>query len=278
MKTYSFIRFTVLLIVLGISALALPLSAQHYIGLYANGTKPLNSFADSGYRNGGGFSVEYLSPSLLSKHSTAFEIRIGAGIEFSHHGGSNKVKDLVFNTPNNDKGSVKLQNQMFGFYVAPKFIFNVGDFSPYFDITANYRVFNTYQANRFNEEVHGYERKSSTPVIQNGIAHYGGSLGLMYRLSNAVCFDARVTYTTGSAINFADLGTLDRAAASNNSVTYKTITSPVSDVLVFRLGVLFTLNFNKMCSWDTDNNSNNFSPSSPSKKPAELRPPPSVNY
>lgn len=261
-------------LVIAFCALAIPSSAQHYIGLYANGAAPMNQLNDSGFRNGAGFSVEYLSPSLFSQAPSAFEFRLGAGIEFLHHGNSKKIKDLVFNTPNNDKGSVKLQNLMFGFYVAPKFIFNTGKFSPYFDVMANFRVFNTYQINRFNKEVQGYERESSSPVIQNGVAHYGGSVGLMYRLHNNICFDARVSYTTGTAIKFADLGSIAKDPAFESNVSYHTVKSPVSNMLVFRLGILFTITPKSQQTYDNDNRSIDLTPNTPARKPAEVKPVP----
>lgn len=274
MKTAAFIKRSTFGFVLAFCAFAIPSSAQHYIGLYANGAAPMNQLNDSGYRNGAGFSVEYLSPSLFSQTPSAFEFRLGAGIEFLHHGNSKKVKDLVFNTPNNDKGSVKLQNLMFGFYVAPKFIFNTGNFSPYFDVMANFRVFNTYQINRFNKEVQGYERESSSPIIQNGVAHYGGSVGLLYRLHSTICFDARVSYTTGTAIKFADLGSITKDPAFESNVSYRTVKSPVSDVLVFRLGILFTITPNSQQTYDNDSRPLNLTPNTPNRRPAEVKPMP----
>lgn len=280
MKTVLYITKT-LTVVLAFCATVLTAKAQHYIGLYANGASPLTQLSDSGYRNGWGFSVEYLSPSLFSQNPTAFEFRVGAGVEFLHHGTSNKVKDLVFNTPNNDKGSVKLQNQMFGFYVAPKFIFNVGNFSPYFDVMANFRVFNTYQVNKFDKEVQGYERKSSSPVIQNGVAHYGGSLGIIYRLHNNIAFDARVSYTTGAAIKFADLGSIAKDPAYESNVTYRKVNAQASNVLVFRLGILFTITPKSQQTYD-DDRSIDLTPNTPSRRPAEVKPVPKpappVNY
>lgn len=283
MKTFLFIKRSALGFVIAFCAFAIPSSAQHYIGFYANGAAPMNQLNDSGYRGGVGFSVEYLSPSLLPQTTDAFEFRLGAGIEFLHHGNSKKIKDLVFNTPNNDLGSVKLENLMFGFYVAPKFIYNTGKFSPYFDVMANLRVFNTYQINRFNNEVKGYERESSSPIIQNGVAHFGGSLGLMYRLHSNICFDARVSYTTGAAIKFSDLGSIAKDPAYESNISYRTVKSPVSNVLVFRLGILFSIPPKDQKCYDNNNNrSIDLTPATPKRKPAEVKPTPKpappVNY
>jgi hypothetical protein len=272
MNTHSNSKFKAILVVLAFLISSASMVAQHFVGFYANYTTPLKQFNDSGYRNGVGFSVEYLSPSIFGNATGPFETRVSAGFEFSHHGSSKKVKDLVFNTPNNDKGSVKIQNLIFGFYVAPRFLFNIGDFSPYVDVIANYRIFNTYQVNRFNNEVPGYERESSTPVIQNGVAHYGGSLGFMYYISKSVCLDARVTYTQGKAVQFANLNSLEKDPNIENSTTYKKVYSPVSDALTFRLGALFTLSPNE------DRRSYKSSSISPGKKPAQLKPSKPINY
>lgn len=262
-------------------------TAQHHIGFYLNGASPYNQLKDSGYRHGIGFSVEYLSPSLFAPNvRKPFEVRIGAGIEFFHHGSSKKVENLVFNTPNNDLGSSKLQNQMFGFYVAPKFIFNVGRVSPYFDVFANARIFNTYQVNRFNREVQGYERTSNKPVVQNGAAHYGGSLGLIYNLGSRFAFDARVSYSTGSAINFVDLNSPARDPDLASGIVYRTINTPVSDLLTYRIGILIKLDCTRICRNNNPTPSNDFrmdyTPRTPAPKPAEVKPVPKptppVNY
>ncbi|KAB2917703.1 MAG: hypothetical protein F9K23_04785 [Bacteroidetes bacterium] len=262
-------------LMLGIVSFA---GAQHHIGFYLNGATPFNQLNDSGYRNGIGFSAEYLSPSLFAPNTRSpFEVRVGAGIEFFHHGSSKKVEDLVFNTPNNDLGSSKLQNQMFGFFVAPKFIFNVGRFSPYVDVFANARIFNSYQVNRFNKEVQGYERTSNKPVVQNAAAHYGGSVGLIYNLGSRIAFDARVSYSTGSAINFVDLKSPAKDPDLASGITYRTVRTPVSDMLTYRIGILIKLDNvqrSQSTHYTPNNNRINLTPNTPAPRPAEVKPVP----
>lgn len=269
--------FLLLLVAFSLSASA---QQEHYFGFYLNGLTPQSNLKDSGYRNGGGFSFEYLSPSLFQNYDRVMEVRLGAGMEFLFNGGSNKVKDLVFNTPNNDLGWSKFQNNMFGFYVAPKFIFNTGKVKPYFDMMGAVRLFNTYQVNEFNREVSGYERRSTKPVIENAVLHYGGSLGLLYELNKNVMFDMRFSYTTGSTIKYADLSSVRKDPAMQSNVIYNTRTSPVSDVFVFRLGVLFTIDCESSCSNSyerkrhSEKNKSYTLPgwSPPSPKPADVKP------
>lgn len=272
MKKYYFIS----LFILGLGSAA---TAQHHIGFYLNGASPYNQLKDSGYRHGIGFSFEYLSPSLFApKTRSPFEVRIGAGIEFFHHGSSKKVENLVFNTPNNDLGSSKLQNQLFGFYVAPKFIFNIGRVSPYVDVFANARIFNSYQVNRFNREVQGYERTTSKPVVQNTAAHYGGSLGIIYNLGSRFAFDARVSYSTGSAINFVDLNSPTRDPDMASGIVYRKINTPVSDMLTYRIGVLIKIDCTHTSrphnQTPRHENRIDYTPSTPTPKPAEVKPMP----
>ncbi|HYG16788.1 MAG TPA: hypothetical protein VEC12_13610 [Bacteroidia bacterium] len=266
------------------TALAFKAGAQHSLGIYLNGSTAQNQLRDSGYRDGVGFSVEYLSPSLLSL-GKRFEVRVGAGFEFLHYGTSRRVENLVMGTPNNDLGSVKLQNQMVGFYVAPKFIFNTGNFSPYFDVFAAIRGFNSYQVTRLNQEVEGYERNSSKSVLENGVGQWGGSLGLLYHLNSNISFDARVSYSTGGTIKFTDLNSVMRNPDMQSDVKYRNITSPVSDLLVFRIGVLFRLKKCTDCTTRyTPEPENNIiiTPSRPAPKPVDVRPVPKpappVNY
>ncbi|HYG16786.1 MAG TPA: hypothetical protein VEC12_13600 [Bacteroidia bacterium] len=217
------------------------LSAQSSISFYANGALPKSQFQSSGYRNGYGMSMEYLTPAVFKSRQNIFNIRIGAGMEYFGHGKSNEVKDLVMNTPNNDKGSVYFRNEMTAFYLGPKIVFfPKGRVSPYLDIFGAIRNFNTTQTIAFNEQVEGYQQSSTTDVFKNSIGHYGASAGLLYNVSNHVSIDLRVSYSKGPSINFADLSTVKRHPEYQSNFTYDTRRF-VSDVLILRVGVMFNI-------------------------------------
>lgn len=267
--------------------------AQAHLNFYANGTWPMDGFKDSGYRKGYGFSIEYLSRSIIKTRRDWFQIRLGLGVEYSHHGNSQRITDLVFNTPNNDLGSVRINNQHTALYFAPKFIFNTGKISPYFDVFGASRTFTSHQINRFNKEVEGYERQSDKRILRNGRAHYGASVGLLYNLGSSVVFDARVSYSTGAGIKYIDLNSVTRDPNYESNVGYRVAKTNVSNVLVFRLGIMIRLSRPKTTrssggsSTPTNNKVNtnnnppkttptpaNPKPSTPPKKPAEVKPVP----
>lgn len=245
----------------------------------------MDELKDSNYKEGIGFSIEFLSGSLYKTKNNLFEIRLGLGFEFLHIGSSKPVDNLVFNTPNNDLGSVRIQNRMTAFYVAPKFIFNTGRVSPYFDLMGVSRSFYTNQVNKFNENVDGYERQTTDLLLRNGRAHYGGSLGLMYKLGKSIVFDARVSYTQGAGIKFIAENSVEKDPDFESNIKYKVVQAPSSNILVFRLGVMFKISTCKDCpkrSGGTRTNRIRNSPSRPKKKPAKVKPVPKpdkpINY
>ena len=246
-----------------------------FFSFYLNGSIPQKQLASSGYHYGIGGSAEYLSSEVFFSNKIPFEIRIGGGAEYFYNGYSKVVKDVVFDTPNNDLGSVKFQNQMWGIYTGPKFIYSIGKFSPYVDIFGAYRVFSTIQENTFDNVVEGYEKQSSKIIFHNSRFHYGSSLGLLYNLNNSVAFDLRFSYSAGQNIDFADLKTPQKDTDFESNITYKVKNSQVSDIFIFRIGILFEINKKKFSredyNPDTYDDSYNYD-FSPEGNPAEVKP------
>jgi hypothetical protein len=224
--------------------LARPMVAQHYLGIYFGGSSPTGQLKDSGFSNGFGYAVEYLSPSLFSGSvlKKPFEIKIGAGFERFVQGNSKKIDDVVMGTPNNDLGSVKFQNRMFGIYVAPKFIINFDRFSPYADLFIGALTYRSYQVSTLNNTVKDYKRVSSKGVLGNDFKlHTGVSIGCMYNLSKTVVFDARVSYTKSGAVEFANFNTITRDPNYNTFVYCRAIDSPSANMVTYRVGILYKL-------------------------------------
>ncbi|HYG16787.1 MAG TPA: hypothetical protein VEC12_13605 [Bacteroidia bacterium] len=215
--------------------------AQPSIGFYFNGSYPLGKLKNSGYRNGAGISFEFISGPVLKNRRNSVQMRIGGGFEFLNYG-SAKVKDLVFNTPNNDLGYVTFKNSMSSFYLGPKFVFNAGGVvRPYIDVFGAVRGFNTTLTSTFNEEIPEYERSTSKRLLRNTVAHYGASTGLLIGLTRRMEFDLRFSYSRGGSIKFAGLNTVGKDPDFESNYTYREIKSPVSDVFIFRLGLSIKL-------------------------------------
>lgn len=264
-------------------------NAQPYLNFYFNGSCPMDALKDSGYKHGLGFSIEFLSADLIKSKANRIELRLGMGFEFLHYRSSKPVKDLVFNTPDNDLGSVKFNNQMGGFYIGPKFIVNMGKISPYIDVFAATRTFSSHQVNTFNKEVPGYDRNTDYRLAWYRRPHYGASLGLMYNLGKSAVFDLRVSYSMGGDMKFIDLNSPERHPDYESNIKYRYIHSPVSNILIYRVGIMLRLGRCKDCprrsSTPGQRSVSTPAPtpaptskpkptSTPKKKPAELKPVP----
>lgn len=213
------------------------------LGFYLNGSRPLNEFKDSNYRNGLGFSIEYLSRPLFKTRANWFEVRLGLGWEYFYQGGK-KADSLIFNTPNEDQGFVEIKNEMQSLYIGPKFVFNLGRISPYVDVFGAMRTFTSWQKNEFYNNVEGYEKYSNKRLMKTALGHAGASVGFLYNLSRTAVFDFRVSYTHGGAVSYVNLPTVGKDPDFANNIKYQSIKSPVSDMLIFRVGI--NLRFHKL--------------------------------
>ena len=249
------------------------------LGFYFNSSLAGNRLKDSGYRNGVGFAVEYLSRPLFRTRNTIFEIRLGMGYEHIQYGRSRKTEDVIFDTPGNDKGWVRLKNTMNAFYISPRFIINAGAIRPYAEVLGGMRAFNTFQQNTFYHEVEDYDKSTSDMIIHNRrIWHYGYSAGIMVELSKYVLFDLRVTHSKGSGISFVNLRTVEKDPAFQSNVRYNTVNVAASDIFMVKAG--FVIKLQRSSSQPTTADQQYEEPQAPAetpetpKKPAKVKPVP----
>ncbi|MSQ78858.1 MAG: hypothetical protein EXR21_04170 [Flavobacteriaceae bacterium] len=221
------------------------LQSQHYFGFYLNGSRPLGSLHDSGWRKGLGFSFEYLSKPLLSKEEDdedreGFDLRIGSGLDFQWHG-SRRFDSLPFKTTNNDTGYTKFGHNTFGLFVGPKLVYKVNDWEPYLELNLAIRNFNTSQVNTFYKEVAAYERSTSTNVNHYWIPHIGLGLGVMKQLGKRAIFDMRVCYSMGGRIKMTSLPDIKLGQNGQDAFIQKYVHPSASNMLFFRVGFMFKL-------------------------------------
>ncbi len=252
---------------------ALQCQSQHYLGFYLNGSRPLGSLNDSGWRKGLGFSFEYLSKPLLSKEEDdedreGFDIRIGAGLDFQWHG-HRRFDSLPFNTTNSDTGYAKFGHNTFGFFVGPKLVYKINDWEPYLELNLAIRSFNTSQVNTFYKEVAGYERSTSSTVNQYWVPHIGLGLGVIKHLGKRAIFDLRLCYSMGGRIKMTSLPDTKLGQNGQDAFVHKYVYPSASNMLFFRVGFMFRLGRR-----DRDNDE---MPTRTEQQPDYTNPPPNNN-
>ena len=218
------------------------------LGLYFTGSCPQKSLQNLGYKNGLGFSLEYLSNQLIKKES--FCLRLSIGFDAQWHGHKN-IDSITFNTPNNDKGYSRFENSCVGLFLGPKFTFNYGLWEPYFELNLAFRQFMTNQISTFYKEPIDYQKSTSTSILSNNTNHYGLGLGSLYHITDNILFDMRVSYSFGTKTDFVSLNSVSLGKNGVDSYDYKIMKANASDLLFYRIGFIFHLKKNKNVSSNT---------------------------
>ncbi len=222
------------------------------IGFYFNASSPQKSLQNLGYKNGLGFSFEYLSNQLIKKES--FSLRLSIGLDAQWHGHKN-IDSIIFNTSNNDKGYSRFENLCSGLFLGPKFTFNYGLWEPYFELNLALRQFITNQINTFYKAPIDYQKSTSTLILSNNTNHYGLGFGTLYHITGNILFDMRVSYSNGTKTDFVNLNSVSLAKNGVENFDYKIMKANTSDLLFYRIGFIFHLQKNKNDSPNTFFNS-----------------------
>lgn len=189
-------KYTTMAFILIISAV----SAQDMRGSFGMGfyrACPQNGFQDSGYDDGWGFKMNYLSRYIPV--SKLWNLQLGARMDIS--GMDHRDFDpVVLNTPTEDMGDLKVSNSMFGMFGVGRLSYDLGKLTPFVEGMVGFRDFSTNQTiNAQNPGLNPeYESYTSYPnVVRTSRFHYGGSVGVAYYLSKHVIIESSITYTEG---------------------------------------------------------------------------------
>lgn len=234
--------------------------AQPYLGIHFVGSKAQNTFCDSAYRNGYGFSMEFFSNNLLrNTPQRAVGLRFGLGWDIQWAG--HHSESVILNTPNSDPGKEKFSNTHLGLTASARLTFMpYSRLTPYIDGHVGLRGFYTNQILTMDDPSPEYESSTSNSILSTGTQRYGGSVGLMYRLTNNIYLDTRVTYSKGTAGNWINLNNINY----ENGVANYDRTRTTTDLLIYHVGFNFRFN----CSKKTSNTSpsNNTTPKNTTPK------------
>ena len=250
-------------ILLGMGGLAY---SQGYMGLHFVGSSPLNTFCDTGYRNGYGINFEFLSNNLLRKSTNANNVGIRFGLAFDYQAAGKEKYDVTLNTPDNDPGYLRYNNSHLGFRGIMRISFlDEGRVNPYFDAFTGLRGFYSHKYLSFKEPRPDYESEQSEQIMNGWTWRYGGSLGVQYRINSTFSVDTRVTYSRGSETDWLNMNTLNM---ENQETSYRT-SYTTTDLLIYTVGITIRFNGCGSCrsgsSTTPSDNSNNDNQQEPQK-------------
>lgn len=196
MKKYTTILFCLLAISLAENTKAQITGGQWSFGLY--NACPQNEFKDSGYSDGFGWNLSY-----VSKHySLSDQMRFQWGSRMDFAGmDSKEFGEVPLNVPVADDGILRVKNSMFGWFGIGRFSYPVNRFTPYCDALIGFRTFNTQQQLTAKNPSYNPDYESVSYVDQvvfTSRFSYGGSLGVLFKLNRTFSLESSVTYTWGN--------------------------------------------------------------------------------
>lgn len=225
---------------------------------------PQSELKDINYDDGFGLNLSYLSRGYPYKSKLNFQM--GARMDFasmqSRTFDSIAIKQPASGTAIIGDANVKASNRMYGFFGLVRLNWGTQDnkFVPYVDIIAGHRNYNTYQYVSLNEPKYNPEYESSTltnKVVYTKRFHYGGSLGLNYRVSPTFSLETSVTYTIGERGAALPLGDIERLEGSNE-INYANFQRVKTDMLLINAGIRIHLfkNYSHTTKTPSTNNTN----------------------
>lgn len=231
------------LLLLLISANTITIKAQNYWGVNAQIVLPQNEFKQKGYSIGGGIGLQYLTKNLVP-NSTLFQTRMNYQMDILASE-SKRIKDVVMPTTNNIVDAY-YGNSLVGFSVGPQFSISVGKrWQPYVTVFGTAKIFNSYKSYYSNEYYYYGEdyfapNAGASKDLYSAIRlQYGYGGGFMYRVSNKIHIDVRVSYAKGNGTTFVKLNSVRKTA--DGDTEFSTEKSRTSEAINAYIGVLFNL-------------------------------------
>jgi opacity protein-like surface antigen len=228
-------KVVLLFVVLIISATQ-AVMAQGSLGFQGFGALPLNSFAKAGYRAGGGFGINYFSPTLINRFDeNKLNFHIGVNSQFAFSGNRRFTVDL--DTPRTGQAAYSLQNYSIGLGLVGRLVAPGERVRPYIEGFVGGRFFFTDENIRPLKEDPAYESSTRANLVKASTGTYGFGAGIMYELNDFVFMDLGFLYSKGNPGTWAHLSS---ARQEGNVVTYNTKKTN-TDMLFINLGINFRL-------------------------------------
>jgi hypothetical protein len=213
------------------------------IGLGLHVACPQSELKDINYDDGFGLNLSYLSRKYPYKSFVNFQV--GARMDFASMQ-NRKFDSIQVEIGDNGElatggATVTSKNRMYGLFAFGRVNFGTDDSKivPYVDLLAGHRNYTTYQVLGLNSPELNPTAESQAitqRIVHTKRFHYGGSLGLNYRVSPAFSLETSVTYTFGETGAALPLGDIERLEGSNE-INYANFQRVKTDMLLINAGI-----------------------------------------
>lgn len=205
------------------------------LGIGAFKACPQNGLQDSGYDDGWGVKLNYLSRYIPV--TKLWNLQLGARMDIS--GMDHRDFDPVaLSTPVEDMGDITVKNSMFGMFALARMSYGLNKFHPFVEGLVGFRDFTTTQTITAQNPSYNPEYESVTTfdnVVSTNRFHYGGSVGVSWNLSKHVILESSVTYTEGGVGAIMPLSDVSQNGPIMNYPHLFTET----DMLLINVGIRF---------------------------------------
>jgi hypothetical protein len=238
--------------------------SQGSIGIGIHSACPQSELGDIEYDDGIGLNISYLSKKFPYKSPVNFQL--GARMDFAH------MQNRKFPSINlaQDDGpqiiggaNIEARNRMYGLFAEGRINFadEFQKVSPYLSLLAGHRNYTTYQVLSLNQPNYNPEREAASVterVVHTNRFHYGGTVGIIYKLNNSISLESSITYTFGHEGAALPLKDIVRENGSNE-VKYNNYQTVKTDILLINAGIRFNLfKTYSHSSTSNDNSSNKY--------------------
>lgn len=198
------------------------------------------------YDHGFGINFSYLSTKFPYKSPVNFQI--GTRMDFAHMQ-TRKFESIALAADDGPiiigDATIKAGNRMYGLFLEGRINFTPEDqkITPYISLLAGHRNYSTYQVLSLNQPNYNPERESESiteRVVHTKRFHYGGTVGVCYKVNQSISLESSVTYTYGNKGAVLPLKDIERADGSNE-VHYDNYQTVKTDILLINAGIRFQL-------------------------------------
>jgi hypothetical protein len=264
-------KSTILLLFLFISSLSYAQKTADVstgsIGIGLHLACPQSELKDIQYDDGFGLNLSYLSRKYPYKSFVNFQV--GARMDFANM--QNRKFDSIQVVIGEDGelaaggATVSAKNRMYGLFAFGRINFGNDESKivPYVDLLAGHRNYTTYQILDLNQPESNPTAESQAitqRIVHTKRFHYGGSVGLNYRVSPQFSLETSVTYTfgeTGAALPLGDIIRED----GGNEIDYSNYQSVKTDMLLINAGI--RIHLFKNYAHQSNNPNTNTNPNTP---------------
>lgn len=242
--------------------------SQGSIGLGLHLACPQSEIKEINYDDGFGLNLSYLSRKYPYKSFVNFQV--GARMDFAsmQHRKFDSIQVEIGDNGDLAAGgaTVTARNRMYGLFAFGRVNFGNDDSKviPYIDLLAGHRNYTTYQVLDLNEpELNPTAESQSITerIVHTNRFHYGGSIGLNYRVTPSFSLETSVTYTFGETGAALPLRDIERVAGSNE-INYSNYQNVKTDMLLINAGIRIHL-FKKYSHTQLPPRTNTNEPSTP---------------